>query len=222
MPSKDSTATAAQGTLVLTGQGNWIRWYPAFRASARATDVWELFTGQETILPKPDRKAYTAAFTAAGPQVEDGDDNESLTSAAVAAKKATGVEVARRDFAYKQAVDDYKFDLHDYEQQREKIRRANELLGNRLEASIRSDIHDLINPQEALHHLMSLYKMQDSHALQIAHDGMAQLQLVKCASMNDYLSKVRQFKTDIRELGGSCDENSVIAKNHLRTSQAVR
>ncbi|KAK5722059.1 hypothetical protein LTR17_014460 [Elasticomyces elasticus] len=128
MPMNNTTSSTPDQSL--TGQGNWIRWFPSFKADARADDVWELFSGDEPLLKKPARSDYIQTV------------RQQLTPPleAEAAKKATGPEIARQDFKYKQSVEEYKLDLHDYEQQRERVRRANKLLHKRVDTAIQIDV----------------------------------------------------------------------------------
>jgi hypothetical protein len=204
----------------LTGQSNWIRWFPGFKADARADDTWMLFAGTEAILPKPLRKDYLSrsATTNAAPSAA-GDDTASVTSSAstitpppAVDPKATGPEVARQDFMYKQNLDLYKMDLHDFEHQHERVRRANKMLHDRIHPSMQAEIDDLQVPSEALQHLQRQYKMQDSRAIQLAHDRIDQLSLTQSKDMAEYINTMRQYKNDLHYLGDPITDSRYITK----------
>ncbi|KAK5710137.1 Glycylpeptide N-tetradecanoyltransferase [Elasticomyces elasticus] len=65
---------------------------------------------------------------------------------------------------------------------------------------------------KALEHLKSLYKMQDSRALQITYNNMDNLYLSKCTSITDYLNKIRQLRNDVKELGDAFTDSQHINK----------
>ena len=193
--AQDSTSGSADR--ILTGQSNWIRWYPGIKADARADDTWALLAGTEVILVKPLRADYVTRREA--PVV-------------VTAEKVTGPETARQDFEYRQNREWYQMDLHDYEQQHERVRRANKMLHDRIDPSMQPDIQDIEGPAEALARLQSLYKMQDSRAIQFTHNQIDALRLASCKSMTEYLNKMRQLKNDLVDLGEPYTDSQLIAK----------
>jgi hypothetical protein len=113
----------------LRGQDDFIRWYTTFRAASKTQDTWELFDGSEAILLKPDRSLYVVAPS--GTPVAD--TASVVTDATASTTKATGVEVARRDFDYKQGLDMYKEDKDEYTEQRKRIDKAMAFLHERVD-----------------------------------------------------------------------------------------
>lgn len=214
----DSQVTNKGGTdRVLTGQSNWIRWYPGFKADARADDTWSLLDGSESIITKPQRAAYlqsaVAASNATPAHAKDNDDTASqATTSNTLPAKATGPEVARYDFFHKQSLDLYRLDLHDYEQQHKRVRRANKMLHGRIDLSMQAEIEDKQVPANALAHLQTQYRMQDSRAIQLAHDKIDSLTLGTCKDMTEYVNKMRQLKNDLAYLGDSITDTRFIAK----------
>lgn len=208
----DSQVTNKGGTdRVLTGQSNWIRWYPGFKADARADDTWSLLDGSESIITKPQRAAYLqSAVAASNATPEPAKDNDDTANTLPA--KATGPEVARYDLFYKQSLDLYCLDLHDYEQQHERVRRANKMLHDRIDPSMQAEIEDKQVPANALAHLQTQYRMQDSRAIQLAHDEIDSLTLGTCKDMTEYVNKMRQLKNDLAYLGDSITDTRFIAK----------
>lgn len=182
---------------VLHGQGNWLRWYPGFKADARADDTWSLFDGTEDILSKPVRSEYLDKVG----EPQPGTDG-----------KVSGVEIQRREFTYNKAKDDFRMDERDYEKQRERVRRANKMLSDRVDDSMQPDIEDYVNPRAALQHLESLYKMQDSRALHLVQEQVDTLKLVDCDSMSAYWNQMRQLKVDLKSLGEPITDSQLINK----------
>ncbi|KAK6392673.1 hypothetical protein LTR65_003446 [Meristemomyces frigidus] len=111
----DSSGATSRTSLVqvriLNGQANWVRWYPLFKADARADDTFELFAGTEVVLVKPTRTRYIEQVT-----IVEGGDGADASTTLVKTVRTIGPEVARQDLDYKRAIDEYKLDQHDYEQ----------------------------------------------------------------------------------------------------------
>lgn len=144
----NAQVTKARSTdRLLTGQVNWERWYSGFKADARADDTWSLFDKSEAIVEKPTRTDYTFCH---------------ISSESTSDSKDTAIEVARKYFAYKQSLEWYKMDLHDYEQQHERVRRASKMILDRIDPSMLAEIEeDIQDPAVALEHLRAHYAMQD-------------------------------------------------------------
>lgn len=146
--------TTSSNDRILTGQANWTRWYSDSKAGARADDTWALFDGTETILEKPQRAAYLWSTT-------------TLSST----PSSDGSTTVHQMFSCGQSLDLYMADLHDYEHQHTRVCRANKMLHDRINPSMRPETGALQNPAFlALRHLETRYKMQDSLTLPLTRD----------------------------------------------------
>lgn len=193
---------------ILTGQANWLRWYPQFEHDAYADDLDTLFDGTEDIRNKPVRDAYiNVNFTSAGD-----DDAASHGSSSNTSALPNGPEVQRCDFTYKTQLDRYRDDLKEFEKQQERVRRANKLLFERVDQSIQPEIRLLRKPNLALDHLRNQYKMQDSCAKRFTNEKLDQLTLASCSDMTDYLGKMRQLKHDLESLRAPLSDDIFIDK----------
>lgn len=193
-----ATTTSKRADQVLTGQANWIRWFPGFKADARVDDTWVHFDGTEAILTKPVRVTYIS--------------NPCTNTDVEAQEKMTGAAFARQNLVYEQSVEEYKMNLYKYERQNERVRRANKMLYDRVDQSMSQDILDMASPKAALDHLQSLYKMQDSRAIQHAYNQISIVTLQGCASMTQYLETLCQLKSDLALFGETYAEAQLINK----------
>jgi arginine decarboxylase-like protein len=90
-------------------------------------------------------------------------------------------------------------DLHDYGHQHERVCRANMMLRDRIDLSMRTETGDLQNPILALRHLETQYKMGRTLALH-TRDKIDRTTLATSKDMSEYLNKMRQFKNDLLQL----------------------
>jgi len=172
--------TADKADHILNGQSNWVRWFPGLRADARANKTWALFEGTEQILKKPIRSEYVTRPVLASDPITRQEKTPQAELEELVVREAQ-----HRDF--KQGIEWYKLDLYEYEEQDARVCRALKMLNDRVDPCMRHDIENHTDPKAALDHLESLYKMQDSCAIQFTYGQINALKLRNCPSMSDYL-----------------------------------
>jgi hypothetical protein len=134
----------------LTGQQNYTRWRRDFRVVAESKGVWNIITGKEKILPKPEREIYLP------------NKSKTYNTRASSSKTATGEEptVDQTDqIMYTTRMTEYKFALKEYDRNEAKVRLASSLIAYWIDQSIRGKVQSFNDLQESWNWIEQQYKM---------------------------------------------------------------
>ncbi|KAG9759970.1 hypothetical protein KCU73_g3120, partial [Aureobasidium melanogenum] len=208
---------------ILKGQGNYVRWLRDLKPVAESRNLWSLLSGDEEVLDRPERpvrpqsatlplrttrsSAKKAAAANSGTATPDEDAKGGATLPIITSE---AYRDAIEDF--KLAVSDYRLDLDEYEKQDHRIRQAKGLLAMSVDPAIRSVIADISDPEKAFTEIKSICQMTDTRALGIALSNIEELKFTKNDTVASFLNNIILIQNDINDLGGSYNDQQVIAK----------
>lgn len=185
------TATS-RPNYILTGIDNWKHWFSDFKADARANDTWSLFDGTEAVHEKPGEDAFMTTSLVEAPT------NTAPSLPYISVIKQPGPEVTHHDLAWTRELKVFRMQQHRYEQQNERVRRANKMLYDRIHASTRAEIEDVLDPAEAFRHLELRFKTPEHLTRQMAFKRIHNLTLGACENMTAYLNEIRRGAQALR------------------------
>lgn len=167
----------------LNGQENFIRWWREFLTLVRAKGYWSLFTGEEQLLPKPERNNY---FTSAkGRSQMDSQESTKIVA----------------------SIEEYRLDVDLYEKQMNRAQLAIELLLAQIEPALCGLLTEIANPKGLLDSIKSQHRKKGRLALLEAYGAMAEVKLSDHESMGAYYQELCLCAEDIRELKGSISDD---------------
>ena len=186
----------------LTGQENYNQWLRDFKVIAQLKGVWKFYTGEESILTKPNRDTYLKSKT----------KRTGADAALVAAASDSPSQEKSTSEDYTLKVAEYKLDLDEYRDNDQKARLAHSLLTFWVDPAIRGNLQTHETPKKAWDWLEGQYKMNNTRALDIALSKMERLKLDDCKSMQEYLNQHEMLRLDITQCKGTYDDTQMVSK----------
>lgn len=233
------TALTAEGTginlQVLKGPTNYLRWSRDFQVVAQAKGLWDYFNGKAEVIEQPKPSDYgfgeKAEDTRPTPDPSEADDDEAIKAIKKDRKPkvrtsllpadllpSTGAEGAASTTAapksdnmqFRLAL--YKMEVEMYEKFCKYMSMAMALLVAWVDPSIRGRLQSFEDPYVAFAWLKQQYSLTPVRALEIARNTFEKLQLARCRNMQSYINDVESARLDVRQAGGTCDDDMVIDK----------
>ena len=187
---------------VLKGQKNYVRWSRDFKLIAQLKGVWNIISGEEPILLRPQKQDY---FNAMKPTKKRGTDDTIMSDGI---KSTISNEVTDNS----SRIAEYKIDLEEYERNNKRVRTAAALLQYWVDSAVRETIQAYLDPKDAWKYIQSQYKMQDARSLDIALTSMEKITLENCASVQEYLNQHEMCRLDIKDVGGEYTDAQLMSK----------
>ena len=184
----------------LFGQSNYNIWAREFKVDARLRGVWKLFTGEENVLPKPNRRLYMPS---------------SVTTPGASTRSSTDKEVAAQsdgDRETRARLQEYQFDLEDWRDNEKRVRLALALLSVSVHPTILNSLQEYDSPKEAWDWLKAQYKMSDKRALKITLAKIESLKLQFYNGIQAYINQHLLIQQEISDAGGTYNDNQLRAK----------
>lgn len=180
MGTNDSTAKNHPSLSItpLNGQDNFTKWWREFRTLARAKNYWALFTGEEQLLAKPERKDYFVS-------IKDRTQTDSQEMNNVVG-----------------SIEEYRLDVDLYEKQLRRAGLATELLLAQIKPALRGLLADSTSPKATLDLVKAQHHRKGPLALLNAYGAIAEVSLYDHDYLIDYFQELCLRAEDIKDLGG--------------------
>ena len=180
----------------LRGQDNYHSWSQDFQLLAELKGVWELYTGDEVALNKPNREQY--GIKKLNP-VTNNDTGE--------------VEMIDKPNADTSAyIAQYKLELEEYDRNHKKVRLARALLGYWVDKAIRGQIIRIDSPKEQSEWLKRQYKMHGTRALDLALARYENCTIDQFKDAQSYINALTAIRNEIKEHGENIKDAQLISK----------
>lgn len=205
----------------LQGPVNYTRWSRDIRLVADVKGVWDLISGAETILSKPDRDDYFQSSRLANAEIkrltEMSEEEVNNLSTAEKTKRTKAINNASSSSKpdkelIQMNIMEFKLDLEEYEKQHKLIRLATALLTYWVDPAIRGKLQKLDGPHDIWMWIASQYKLDDTRAMDMALNEMEKVTLASSKNVQTYLNKLEMLRQDIEDVGGTVTDGQMLSK----------
>jgi hypothetical protein len=168
---------------------NFNRWQRDFRVVACSKDYWNLYTGREQLLTKPDRHLYMMS------------------------KRTQDLDKAiKHTYTASTLIEEFRLDLDLYNEQAKRAREATLFLYKFLDPVRRSTLGRSFfgDPKTAFDAVAAQFEVSDiKSALGYAYGRIARVRLSDLGTMSKYCGELLLSSQDIKDLGGEYSDEQL-------------
>jgi hypothetical protein len=179
----------------LKGKTNFISWKREFERAARAHDILEYLTGEESVPPKPDKENYFVKPVET--EVRRSSRSKKMSQAFTPSTDDDEVEEIQIATSTNNTLR-WQIDHNEYKTAKEKMKLAGRLLNAWVSDGINIEVEDCIDAREAYDLIKKRYTVANERARDDLLNRLHDLKLDDHATMTEYTNKLRQIKADLK------------------------
>lgn len=179
----------------LKGKTNFISWKREFERAARAHDILEYLTGEESVPPKPDKENYFVKPVET--EVRRSSRSKKMSQAFTPSTDDDEVEEIQIATSTNNTLR-WQIDHNEYKTAKEKMKLAGRLLNAWVSDGINIEVEDCIDAREAYDLIKKRYAVANERARDDLLNRLHDLKLDDHATMTEYTNKLRQIKADLK------------------------